>query len=561
MADRRRRRAIWYVLGLAALSIGALSWFESTDGQRFLMARELERLTSGAWSGATLGAITHLGLISGRPALVQKAQVTARRIQDNAARALALCAIAAVFNQLGDKTQVAVLLAEAEASANSVAPTAADPQTFHFYLSVGECVSRAGDKDKALAWFRKALQLADGVSDTKDRAFALAGVLSSLAGAGERGETAIVLKKAQEVAHIPVHQPWEHLDPQRAQQESIDRKASSLGAISDALVRGAESGRDLSLFGEAEKIAESMPPSFLRSEAFRKISEALVGTAAAIGDVNLLTRAELNSEKISKDLERIHVLCKIAGAMWAAGRTDQALRLVAKADSIARHLPDDQPTALSWIAEELMVAGQFERSNALFAQALELARDDSYYLWRISESLAHSGSRSDDSTLIDKAQSVALKIQDPTNEARANIALAGALAKAGERAEDAGLLMRALSTANSIASQSERNQVLSVILRAMVHTAVRLKDRALLDQARSVASAVAAHYSTSDSVLDDLNRGAPATAAFLIATAQAQIGELRAARQTALAQDSDDAAARTVAYVLAIATGTALERL
>jgi hypothetical protein len=259
-----------------------------------------------------------------------------------------------------------------------------------------------GKSDQAARAVHAAEEDARSIESPDDQAEALAEVVGALAAVGrlERAtETALAIKN-------PRHQ------------------AEALTIVAAALTAGGQLDQAAWAIHEAELAARSISDSPQRAEVLAALATALVaGDPDQAGQ--FADQAELAARSIS-DPERAEVLAvALSIALASAGQLDEAQRVT---HSIAT--PRRKAEALAALAAALTTAGQLDRAEQVALDAERAARgitspdDQVEALIALTTALATS--------LPGDAEQIALRIPDPSEQARVLAALAATRIAAGE---------------------------------------------------------------------------------------------------------------------------------
>jgi len=281
-----------------------------------------------------------------------------------------------------------------------------------------------------LARFDHAEALARTITDPSGQAWALAGVTSAAAQAGD-------LDRAEALARTITHPYYQ---------------ARALAGVASAAAQADNTDRASRLATEAEALARTITDPYYQAQALTELAK----TAAHVGDTD---RAEALARTITKPDYQAHAFAGVASAAAQAGDLDRAEALAHaisdpdaraeafagvasaaaqagdpdRAEALARTItnPDEQTRALTELATAAARADDPDRASRLAADAEALARTitSPYARAGALTDLATAVARADD---LDRAEALARTITYPDYQAQALAEVATAAARAGD---------------------------------------------------------------------------------------------------------------------------------
>jgi hypothetical protein len=320
--------------------------------------------------------------------------------------------------------------------------------------------------------FDRALNVAEGIQEAWDRAWALSAIAEAMASTGmweQALRTAEAIKEAWKRASalraiteaMARTGMWEQALRTAEAIEKPQGRALALGAIAEAMAR-------TGMWEQALRTAKAIEEAWERAWALRAIAEAMARTG-------MWEQALRTAKAIEEARERAWALGAIAEAMAKTGMWEQALR-TAKAIEEAW----ERAWALRAIAEAMARTGMWEQALRT-AEAIEEARERAKALGAIAEAMASTGMTQQ--ALWEQALRTAEAIEEAWERAWALRAIAEAMARTG-------MWEQALRTAEAIEEARERAKALGAIAEAMAKTGMTQQAQEAFHQALRTAEAI-----------------------------------------------------------------------
>ncbi|MEV0034055.1 hypothetical protein [Nocardia sp. NPDC050793] len=512
--------------------------------------------------------------------LIARAETIARSITDRYGQASALVSLVEAVARAGDlnraedvadsitdperQARALVLLVEAVANAGDLnrAAAIADFITDRYWhakglASAAGAVARAGDLDRAAALIARAETIADSITKPELKAWALMSVAEAAAKADDFDRAGALIARAETIARsIPA-----------GSSLMLDQQARVLVSVAEAAAKVGDLDR-------AETIANSITVFEQQVWALASVAEVL----AREGDFDragaLIARAETIARSIPDPFQQqraVHALVLVADAVTDAGDLDGAGALIARAETLARSItsPEDQATAMVWVAKAVAKAADFDRAEAIASSIADLYVQ-AWALKAVGEVVASAGDFDRADSLIARAEAVARSLahsltqQDRYQRARALEWSARAAAEAldldrAEAAAKAGDLDRAETLADSIPDSERQAKVLVSMAEAVARADDVDRVGALTLRAEAIAHSI---RSTRPFIRDRFEQARAVRILALVADAMATVGDVDQAgnmigRAEAIADsipDADQQAGALVSVAEAVAT-------
>ncbi|WP_331732305.1 hypothetical protein OG592_41510 (plasmid) [Streptomyces avidinii] len=368
---------------------------------------------------------------------------------------------------------------------------------------VGE-VAEAGD-------FERAEQIAHTITDPDQRARALVGVVGAVAEAGDHEraeqiaralsdprEQALALAGAVAAAgdHERAEQITRTIVDSRERTRALAGVAGAVAAAGD-LERAEQIVRAISdpweraraLAGVVGAVAEAGDHE--RAEQItRTISDpweqalASAGVAGALAEAGDFERAERIARTITNPDHQVQALAGVAGAVAEAGDDERAAGLAADAEQITRTItdPHHHAQALIRVAAAAAAAGDHERAEQITRTMLD-PRERARALARQAGAVAAAGD-------FERAEQIARTITDPDHQVQALTEVAGAVAAAGDRERAAGLAADAEQIARTITNPQEQARTMAEVAGAVAAAGDRERAAGLAADAEQIARTI-----------------------------------------------------------------------
>lgn len=380
-------------LGLAAGALAAAGADREAEAMADAISQPYERCCALAMIGESLAKV---GKHQQATAVADRAEVTARSIDDADRKPDALSRIAEVRARAGQHQQAQAIADQVEAS----------------FPAMTEPTFRA----------TTATHIAGTRARTEDPEKATAGILSLFERSDPNGaRTAIVAAIAEAGQYHFASALARSLPSVEAQVEAAGRLAK-LGLQGQAAIIAAE----------AEESARLIPVPEWRDSVMARI--ALVFALAGLPEraSALAAQVEAETRGITHPFQ-LHNLTRNIAALGRAGRLDLADALAGRAEAAARSFTDDsqQSYYLGKVAVALTSAGLYERAQAIIGAITTP-------LWLVqalvgaAEALADAGEHARATAAARHAETASLNITDETAKEHALPMAARALARAGQ---------------------------------------------------------------------------------------------------------------------------------
>ena len=306
----------------------------------------------------------------------------------------------------------------------------------------------------------RAEAVARSITDSDQRAWALAGLAEAAAGTGDLDRAEALARSITGPAQRA--RALAGLTEAASAAGDLDRAEMLARSITDpaqrarALAGAAEAVAGAGDLDRAEALARSITDTDQRARALAGVVEAAVGA----GD---LDRAEMLARSITDTDQRARALAGAAEAAVGAGDLDRA-------EALAQAITDlyHRAWALAGVAEAVAGAGDLDRAEAL-ARSITDTDQRARALAGVVEAAAGAGD-------LDRAEALARSITDPAQRARALAGVAEAVAGAGD-------LDRAEALARAITDLYHRAWALAGLAEVAVSVGDRARARALVERA------------------------------------------------------------------------------
>ncbi|MGH3220780.1 MAG: hypothetical protein ACRDPY_19135 [Streptosporangiaceae bacterium] len=475
---------------------------------------------------AVAGALAQVGQHEQAATVAARAESMARSVTDPGRQARALAAVAGALAQAGQHEQAATVAARAGTVAHSVTDAQWPPEGL---MAVAGALAQAGQHEQAATvaaraetatrshsvpyWRAEALAAVAGalartgqheqaktvarsITDPDEQVEVLAAVAGALAQAGQHEQAETVARSitdpywqaralaavAGALAQAGQH---EHAAAVAARAETVtrsithpDRQAEELVEVAGALAQAGQHEQAAAVAARAESMARSI------TDPHRQ-AEALIAVAGALAQAGQHEQAETVTRSLDPYWQ-VRALAAVAGALAQAGQHEQAAAVAARAESMARSIPDSpwrveaRAEALaagdgsmarsipesSWRAEALAAAAEALAQAGQHEQAETLARSLFHSYWRaralvaVAGALAQAGQH-------EQAETVARSLSGPGLQMDALVAVAGALAQAGRHEQAAAVAARAETVARSITDPDDEASALVAVAGAL----------------------------------------------------------------------------------------------
>ncbi|MGY1975658.1 P-loop domain-containing protein [Nocardia gipuzkoensis] len=440
IADSIADLPAWQASVLASVA-GAAGRADSLDRAATLIARAetiADSITKPDQQTGALASVAEAAVAAGdldrAATLIARAETIARSVTDHYEQAYALVSLVETAARAGD-------LDRAEAIANSIT----DPERrARALMLLAEAAGEAGDLNRAEA-------IANSITDRYWQTKGLASAAGAVARTGDLDRAATLIARAETIA------------------DSITKpelKAWDLVSVADAAAKAGDFDRAGALIARAETIARSIPAdSRMMLDQQTRVLVSVAEAAAKVGD---LDRAEAIADSITVFKQQVWALASVAEVLARDGDFDRAGALIARAEALARSIPDPfrqqrAVHALASVADAATDAGDLDGAGALIARAEALARsitspqDQATAMLWVAKAVAKTGD-------LDRAMAVAGAIADLYTQAWALEALGEVVARAGDFVRAGALIARAEALARSLGrsltqpSQQDRYQ-------------------------------------------------------------------------------------------------------
>jgi tetratricopeptide (TPR) repeat protein len=315
--------------------------------------------------------------------------------------------------------------------------------------------------------FDRALNVAEGIQEARERAEALMAIAEAMARTG-------MTQQAQEAFHRALRTA-----------EAIEvagERAEALGAIAEAMARAG-------MWEQALQTAKAIEEAGERAEALGAIAEAMARTGMTQQAQEVFHQALQTAKAIQGAWERAKALGAIAKAMASAGMTQQAQEVFHQALQTAEAIKGagERAWTLGAIAEAMARAGMWEQALQT-AGAIEGAEERAEALGAIAEAMASTGMTQQ--ALWEQALQTAGAIEGAEERAEALGAIAEAMASTGMTQQAQEAFHQALRTAEAIERARKRALALGAIAEAMARTGMTQQAQEAFHQALRTAEAI-----------------------------------------------------------------------
>jgi tetratricopeptide (TPR) repeat protein len=355
--------------------------------------------------------------------------------------------------------------------------------------AIAEAMARTGMIQQAQEAFHQALRTAEAIERARGRAWALMAIAEAMARAGMWEQA---LRTAEAIEEETLMRAWalraiaeamaragmweQALRTAEAIEEETLMRAWALRAIAEAMARAG-------MWEQALRTAEAIKGAWERARALGVIAEAMASAGMTQQAQEAFHQALRTAEAIEWAWERASALMAIAEAMASAGMTQQAQEAFHQALQTAKAIEGarERAEALGAIAKAMARAGMTQRAQEAFHQALQTAEaikgawERASALRAIAEAMARAG-------MWEQALRTAEAIEEET------LMRAWALRAIAEAMARAGMWEQALRTAEAIKGAWERARALGVIAEAMASAG--MTQQALWEQALRTAEAI-----------------------------------------------------------------------
>jgi hypothetical protein len=312
-------------------------------------------------------------------------------------------------------------VARAEALACSITDPYARVEAL---ASLMQAAAIAGDHEHAATLAATAESIARDITDPEDRLSAMAAIIIRLAGCGEADQAESVARKVT--------------DP--------DEQALAYAALAQALAEAGDSAR-------AEVVAGSLAEPDLRAKVLCIVALAAARAGERARALSLANRARADTAGIEEAEAQLGVWTALAEVAAAAGDHGTALAFAAEAETAARGLDGpDRYEALTAVSETLLGLARDIAASGDHEQAAEVAHDAEMAgndienpfmrhqavagVYDVMVDLVRAAARDGE---LDRAESLAREISNPSRQVEALAVLAQECAAAGAARRAAAL--------------------------------------------------------------------------------------------------------------------------